>query len=165
MDAPKNIEFKSLYSLLDNADKSVNMLSEFIAIDRSEIGIIDAVWMDENLVNRLDLLCIRYYGTIDMLDLLLEYNDIVNPFDVPLGKPIFIPEKSMLQNNTKPVIVNKLIREMNTAMNVIGNTPKSQIPSSLSANFAKPQNKENNARSILKSRSNGLKYDGKTIKF
>ena len=71
----------------------------------------------------------------------------------------------MLQNNTKPVIVNKLIREMNTAMNVIGNTPKSQIPSSLSANFAKPQNKENNARSILKSRSNGLKYDGKTIKF
>lgn len=165
MDAPKNIEFKSLYSLLDNVDKSVNMLSEFIAINRSEIGIIDAVWMDENLVNRLDLLCIRYYGTIDMLDLLLEYNDIVNPFDVPLGKVIFIPEKTMLQNNTKPVIVNKLIREMNTAMSVIGNTPKSQAPSSLSANFAKPQNRENNARSILKNRSNGLRYDGKTIKF
>lgn len=165
MDAPKNIEFKSLYSLLDNTDKSVNMLSEFISIDRSEIGIIDAVWMDENLVNRLDLLCIRYYGTIDMLDLLLEYNDIVNPFDVPLGKVIFIPEKSMLQNNSKPVIVNKIIREMNTAMSVIGNTPKSQTPSSLSANFAKPQNRENNARSILKNRSNGLRYDGKTIKF
>ena len=165
MNAPKNIEFKSLYSLLDNTDKSVNMLSEFITIDRSEIGIIDAVWMDENLINRLDLLCIRYYGTIDMLDLLLEYNDIVNPFDVPLGKVIFIPEKSMLQNNTKPVIINKLIREINTAMSVIGNTPKSQVPSSLSANFIKPQNKENNARSILKTRSNGLRYDGKTIKF
>ena len=165
MNAPKNIEFKSLYSLLDNTDKSVNMLSEFITIDRSEIGIIDAVWMDENLINRLDLLCIRYYGTIDMLDLLLEYNDIVNPFDVPLGKVIFIPEKSMLQNNTKPVIINKLIREINTAMSVIGNTPKSQVPSSLSANFVKPQNKENNARSILKTRSNGLRYDGKTIKF
>lgn len=167
MQKPTEIQFRSLAALLNNSNDSniVEMLSAYLQMDKTQIGIIDAVRMDVNLVDRLDKLCVRYYGTIDYLDLLLEFNDITNPFDVPYGMILFIPDKNNLLDGTKTVTLNKIIRAIRTNNNTISDKSSAtdkQIKANFSTNFA---TKKSSVRSALNTRGTGMKYDGKKIVF
>lgn len=167
MEKPTDIQFRSLKALLTNSDEDnvVEMLTSYLNMNKDEIGILTAIRMDTNLVDRLDKICVKYYGTIDLLDLLLEFNDITNPFDVPFGKVLFVPDKNNLIDQTKSPVLNKLIRLMNTNMKTVSDqdlTGSNQIKSNVSSNFATTKASR---RTALNNRGTGMKYDGKKIVF
>ena len=167
-----NIDFISLYDLKfepNSNDKIIDFLSTFVEIDKSDINILDAVYVDYSLVCRLDKLCIKYYPNINCLDRLLEYNGIVNPFDVPLGTVLFIPTIDALNNKVKSVVVQKFIRKMNQIAPTISliYSEQSNIGENLSVSpISSIKDKEQNARSILNSRNKtGIKVGTKSIRF
>lgn len=167
MQKPTDIQFRSLKALLTNSneDNVVEMLSSYLNMNKDEIGILTAIRMDVNLVDRLDKICVKYYGTIDLLDLLLEFNDITNPFDVPFGKVLFVPDKNNLIDQTKTPVLKNLIRLMNTDMNTVSEqdmTGSNQIKSNASSNFATTKASQ---RTALNNRGTGMKYDSKKITF
>lgn len=167
-----NIDFISLYDLKfepNSNDKIVDFLSTFVQIEKSDINILDAVYVDYSLVCRLDKLCIKYYPNISFLDRLLEYNGIVNPFDVPLGTVLFIPTIDALNNKVKSVVVQKFIRKMNQiapTISLVYSEQSSNLGDELSVTPISVKTQEQNARSVLNSRSkSGIKVGTKSIRF
>ena len=69
--------------------------------NRQNVPIIDFVVIDEHTVMRLDLIALHYYKSYDELDLLLKFNRITNPFEVPIGKIVMVPERNALIAATK----------------------------------------------------------------
>lgn len=162
MDNPSkyNLQFVSLYSLKLDDDKSYDLLSSFLSIDRDNIEIIDAVIYDYYLINRLDKLTSYYYGDNNLLDLLLEYNEIVDPFDIPLNKIIFIPEPGALKGNYKTNEVKNILRTNNQE-----SVSKLLASNTINKSLNGTTFNSSNPRSITNSRGNGGTSNGKIIKF
>lgn len=80
-------------------DGKVDFLSKQIVIkNKKDISIIDHIYITEDLVGRMDNICQHYYGTTDVLDLFLKFNEIDDPFAVPIGKHLLIPDRNELKN-------------------------------------------------------------------
>lgn len=81
----------------DEKTKKVDFLSNFLRFKNKQIiTIIAYVYVDKNLVGRLDLIAQRFYGSTNELDLLLKFNDIDDMFAVPVGTRILVPDKYAL---------------------------------------------------------------------
>lgn len=81
----------------DEATGKVDFLSNFLRFKNKEkVSIIAYVYVDKNIVGRLDLIAQRFYGSTDELDLLLKFNDIDDMFAVPVGTRILVPDKYAL---------------------------------------------------------------------
>lgn len=141
IDKPEDLIFTTLKSKqLDNEanDGSYDMLSTFIEINKEEIRLIDIVIYDENLVNRLDKLTSYYYGSNELLDLFLDYNDIINPFDIPLGRLIFVPEVDALRSNYKQSnVYQKMLRHSKNTVNTELFTDASDVFNDISGTTVK----------------------------
>lgn len=99
MSSAKAPIFKTL-SNKDNEGKKVDFLSKYLRIKNKEkIAIIAYVYVDKNIVGRLDLIAQQYYGNVNDLDLLLKFNEIDDMFAVPIGTKILVPDKYALESN------------------------------------------------------------------
>lgn len=81
----------------NDANGKVDFLSNFLRFKNKEnVTIIAYVYVDKNLLGRLDLIAQRFYGSTNELDLLLKFNDIDDMFAVPIGTRILVPDKYAL---------------------------------------------------------------------
>lgn len=81
----------------DDKTNRVDFLSNFLRFkNKQDVTIIAYVYVDTNLVGRLDLIAQRFYGSTNELDLLLKFNDIDDMFAVPVGTRILVPDKFAL---------------------------------------------------------------------
>lgn len=114
MDKPSDLVFTTLESKLKDLDGvDYDFLSTFISIKKEEIRLIDIVIFDNNLCNRLDKLTSYYYGDNKYLDLFLDYNDIINPFDIKYGQLIFVPDLDALLSNYQVIKNTGKLRHLN----------------------------------------------------
>lgn len=114
MDKPTDLVFTTLETKLKDFDGvDYNFLSTFITIQKSEIRLIDIVIFDNNLCNRLDKLTSYYYGDNKYLDLFLDYNDIIDPFDIKYGRLIFVPDLDALLSNYQVIKNTGKLRHIN----------------------------------------------------
>lgn len=64
-----------------------------------DIPIMDAVKIDNSTYGKYDMIVLSKYGTIDVLPIVLSYNGIVDPVEIPLGFLFKLPDISYLQEN------------------------------------------------------------------
>lgn len=57
-------------------------------------GIMDIFRVDFETEMRPDLICLKYYGSTEHIDVLLKANNIFNPFSIEEGKYLIIPSIS-----------------------------------------------------------------------
>lgn len=89
VDSPQTLNKKKT----DSSTKKVDFLSNFLRFkDKRNVTIIGYVYVDKNVVGRLDLIANRFYGGTEYLDLLLKFNDIDDMFAVPIGTQILVPD-------------------------------------------------------------------------
>lgn len=94
--------FRSIFSKTED-QSNVNMFSTFLNINRNDVEIIDQIIVDESISCKLDLVVKHYYRNYDMMDLFLKFNQITNPFEVPIGTILLIPDLNSLINATSTI--------------------------------------------------------------
>lgn len=88
----------------DKTTKTVDFLSSYTVLkDKLNLPIIGYMYVTKDIACRLDIVCAQYYGTVEVLDLLLKYNGIDDMFAVPMGFKLLIPDLYALQDCYKNV--------------------------------------------------------------
>lgn len=77
-------------------------ISQFIYQKRNEIPILNTVKITDYNWGRIDIIISQFCGNrIEYLPLLLDFNKIQNPFEIPIGKYIDIPDFDFIILNCK----------------------------------------------------------------
>lgn len=76
-----------------------SLLNISMNIDKNNIHLEDIVKLDADTWGRLDILTMSNYKDLDMLPILLDYNNITDPEDMEIGDLIEIPDLTDLMNN------------------------------------------------------------------
>lgn len=72
---------------------SNQIISDYIYKNKESIPIIDVVKVTKEIWCRLDIIIFEYCdGNMEFLPILMDFNKIANPFDVPVGTLINIPD-------------------------------------------------------------------------
>ena len=76
------------------------VISEYIYNNKESIPIIDVIKVTEDSWGRLDIIIFEYCdGQMEFLPILMDFNKIINPFDVPIGTLINIPDYQYILQN------------------------------------------------------------------
>lgn len=75
----------------DNGDEYVDLSQPSIKAG-SDIAIIGGFRVTPAEEMRPDLICLKYYGSTEYLDILLKVNNIFNPFSIKEGDFLLIPD-------------------------------------------------------------------------
>jgi len=106
------MELKSLLNKIIEGGRLILTQPTMLFIDKEEIGIMNEHYVTELESGRPDLICLDYYGTEDMLDYLLKFNGISDPFSINEGDLLKIPHRG--DSNFK-----KLERPQDEEQNVV----------------------------------------------
>lgn len=109
--------------MIQTVENEYSMLLSF-QYDRSAVNLIDIVRLDEKTYGRMDIICTTYYGSVDYLPLLLDWNNITDVSKMKIGDVIEIPDLSDMLNSVKENNTT-LLDESDDIPGIIENTPQS----------------------------------------
>lgn len=93
------------------------IISEYIYKNKESIPIINVVKVTKDIWCRLDVLIFEYCdGMMEFLPILMDFNKISNPFDVPIGTLINIPDYQYVLQNIEINTVEKEIPGVSNSM-------------------------------------------------
>jgi hypothetical protein len=136
------------FSVLDKKtvidDKVIFTSVSTIIGNRIDIPLVAFVVIDDTTVCRVDLIVKHYWGAqnINDIDAFLKFNKVTNPFSIPIGKVLVVPDHDSLVDN----ISYKSIKKYTNA-------------STASSQSSSTGNKTFTFRSILEKRGNGFTVD------
>lgn len=77
--------------MIETVNGEYSMLSSY-QIDKNSISLVDIVSLDEKTYGRMDIIASVYYGSVDYLPLLLDWNNITDVSEMQIGDVIEIPD-------------------------------------------------------------------------
>ena len=71
-------------------------ISSCVVDNRVDIPYLGYFFLDTDTVGRLDIICIKAYGSIDYLPLLLDFNNITDISSTEIGDLIIVPDFNII---------------------------------------------------------------------
>ncbi len=118
---------------------SNQIISDYIYQNKELIPIIDVVEVTKDSWGRLDIIIFEYCdGQMEFLPILMDFNKISNPFDVPVGTLINIPDYQYLTQQIKINTIDTEIPGVSNSMvcleQNINNIKNKKTTNSISSN-------------------------------
>ena len=89
-----------------NISKDTN-ISSYVIDGRERIPFLGYFYLDNDTVGRLDIICIKAYGNIDYLPLLLDFNNITDVSSTEVSDKVIVPDfNNILGQHTENNIIN-----------------------------------------------------------
>ena len=89
-----------------NVSKDLN-ISTCLLDGRTNIPYLGYFYLDQDTVGRLDIICIKSYGSIDYLPLLMDFNNITDISSTEIGDLVIVPDFNIiLQKQNENNIIN-----------------------------------------------------------
>lgn len=105
------IKFEQIDELTLTNEGDNDLLSKLNSLRNADVKVLELVVVDKMTAMRLDLFCQAYYGTVNDLELFLEINGIVNPFEEPIGKILILPDMSSLRSSIDKIDLNLIVQK------------------------------------------------------
>lgn len=89
--------YRKLRRILENDEQYIETY-EHLPVEKTATDVYHIVTLAD--VNRLDLIAYQYYGNPQMWWVIAEASEITDPFDIPIGTVVRIPQKTTLYKYT-----------------------------------------------------------------
>lgn len=117
--------------LVENLSKDQNgniVFNNNIRISINDIKVVDSITVDELTEHRMYLISEAVFGTPDWMDLLILFNSINNPYYLPIGTKVKIPDLNEIQ--AKVILHKQMNKEYDTRNLTLRNSLTAKITES-----------------------------------